>query len=247
MTFTGSPMKPASTALTCPAARLLRACGGAKRSHCGCAISSSCGAGSRYGKNAVQLGAHVTRSGPTKDAKTRSVPVPAFVLNRTVSAVPEPRPRSDEVFPGQDGALSSWPKSSGGWFAAAVTRAKGPENHAARPAPHLRVAGGVGRGQRSGAATHARAHVSKGHLGYLQRICSTTISTAVAVRLLIAGIHRQKVRPRMWPQRLSGRPHLANPKNSGPPAIIRRTALAVAEGFEPSDGVSRHTLSRRAP
>ena len=27
----------------------------------------------------------------------------------------------------------------------------------------------------------------------------------------------------------------------------RRRNLAVAEGFEPSDGVSRHTLSRRAP
>ena len=30
-------------------------------------------------------------------------------------------------------------------------------------------------------------------------------------------------------------------------AVFVVGALAVAEGFEPSDGFSRHTLSRRAP
>ncbi|ORJ52595.1 tyrosine-type recombinase/integrase [Mycobacterium simiae] len=72
-------------------------------------------------ENAVQLG--VTHAvGPTKGRKERSVPVPAFVLNE-LSVQCQGKNPEDLVFPGSDGQYLPRPKSSGGWFAAAVTRA----------------------------------------------------------------------------------------------------------------------------
>jgi integrase len=73
-------------------------------------------------ENAVQLG--VTHAvGPTKGRKARSVPVPEFVLNALATPCGGKEP-GDLVFPHQDGGYLPRPKSSAGWFAAAVRRAK---------------------------------------------------------------------------------------------------------------------------
>ena len=73
-------------------------------------------------ENAVQLGVNHA-VGPTKGRKARSVPVPAFVLD-DLSVRCRGKFPGDLVFPGPDGRYLPRPKSSGGWFAAAVNRAK---------------------------------------------------------------------------------------------------------------------------
>lgn len=72
-------------------------------------------------QNAVQLGAHHV-VGPTKGRKARSVPVPEFVLDE-LSIQCRGKARSELVFPGRDGGFLPRPKSSTGWFQAAVKRA----------------------------------------------------------------------------------------------------------------------------
>ena len=73
-------------------------------------------------ENAVQLSVNHA-VGPTKGRKARSVPVPAFVLDE-LSVQCQGKAPSDLVFPAQDGRYLPRPKSSAGWFAAAVTKAK---------------------------------------------------------------------------------------------------------------------------
>jgi integrase len=73
-------------------------------------------------ENAVQLGTrHAV--GPTKGRKARSVPVPAFVLDE-LSVSCKGKAPGDLVFPGRDGGYLQRPKSSTGWFQAAVKKAK---------------------------------------------------------------------------------------------------------------------------
>jgi integrase len=73
-------------------------------------------------ENAVQLGVeHAV--GPTKGRKARSVPVPAFVLEE-LSVQCTGKDPGDLVFAGAEGGYLPRPKSNGGWFAAAVKRAK---------------------------------------------------------------------------------------------------------------------------
>lgn len=73
-------------------------------------------------ENAVQLGTrHAV--GPTKGRQARSVPVPEFVLNE-LSRQCKDKAAGDLVFPGRDGRYLQRPKSSTGWFQAAVKRAK---------------------------------------------------------------------------------------------------------------------------
>jgi len=72
-------------------------------------------------ENAVQLGVNHA-VGATKGHKARSVPVPGFVLDE-LSALCGRKAPGDLVFPGPDGGYLPRPKSSGGWFAAAVRRA----------------------------------------------------------------------------------------------------------------------------
>lgn len=72
-------------------------------------------------ENAVQLGVrHAV--GPTKGRKTRSVPAPTFVLDE-LSVQCRGKAPGDLLFPGRDGGYLPRPKSSDGWFAAAVKRA----------------------------------------------------------------------------------------------------------------------------
>jgi integrase len=73
-------------------------------------------------ENAVQLSVNHA-VGPTKGRKARWVPVPAFVLDE-LSVQCQGKASGDLVFPGPDGRYLPRPKSSAGWFAAAVTRAK---------------------------------------------------------------------------------------------------------------------------
>jgi integrase len=73
-------------------------------------------------ENAVQLGvSHAV--GQTKGRKDRSVPVAAFVLEE-LSVQCQGKAPDDLVFPAQDGRYLPRPKSSAGWFAAAVTKAR---------------------------------------------------------------------------------------------------------------------------
>lgn len=73
-------------------------------------------------ENAVQLGVrHAV--GTTKGRKARSVPVPAFVLDKLSVLCADKEP-SELVFPGRDGGYLPRPKSSAGWFAAALRRAQ---------------------------------------------------------------------------------------------------------------------------
>jgi integrase len=72
-------------------------------------------------ENAVQIGAcHAV--GPTKGRKSRSVPVPTFVLNE-LSVQCEGNGPADLVFVGRDGGYLPRPKSSNGWFIRAVKAA----------------------------------------------------------------------------------------------------------------------------
>jgi len=72
--------------------------------------------------NAVQLGVkHAV--GPTKGRKARSVPVPTFVLNELSVRCHDKAP-GELLFPARHGGYLPRPKSSDGWFAAAVTKAK---------------------------------------------------------------------------------------------------------------------------
>jgi hypothetical protein len=73
-------------------------------------------------ENAVQLGTYHA-VGPTKGRKARSVPVPAFVLDE-LSVQCNGKAPSDLVFPGRDRGYLQRPKSSTGWFQAAVKKAK---------------------------------------------------------------------------------------------------------------------------
>ncbi len=73
-------------------------------------------------ENAVQLGVdHAV--GPTKGRTARSVPVPTFVLDE-LSQHCKDKASDALVFPGRDGRYLPRPKSTDGWFAAAVRRAK---------------------------------------------------------------------------------------------------------------------------
>jgi integrase len=73
-------------------------------------------------ENAVQLGVrHAV--GPTKGRQARSVPVPEFVLDELSRQCAGKAP-ADLVFAGRDGGYLQRPKSSTGWFQAAVKRAK---------------------------------------------------------------------------------------------------------------------------
>jgi integrase len=72
-------------------------------------------------QNAVQLGVNHA-VGPTKGRKARSVPVPQFVLDE-LSKQCKDKNLNDLVFPGRDGSYLPRPKSSTGWFQAAVKRA----------------------------------------------------------------------------------------------------------------------------
>lgn len=72
-------------------------------------------------ENAVQIGAtHAV--GPTKGRKTRSVPVPEFVLTE-LSRRCTGKQVDALVFPGRDGGYLPRPKSSNGWFLRAVQAA----------------------------------------------------------------------------------------------------------------------------
>jgi integrase len=73
-------------------------------------------------ENAVQLGvSHAV--GPTKGRKARSVPVPGFVLHELSQQCKGKAP-ADLVFAGHAGGYLPRPKSSTGWFRAAVKKAK---------------------------------------------------------------------------------------------------------------------------
>ena len=72
-------------------------------------------------ENAVQLGGNHA-VGPTKGRKSRDVPVPGFVLDE-LSVRCQGKAPGDLVFAGPLGGYRPRPKSSGGWFAAAVKRA----------------------------------------------------------------------------------------------------------------------------
>ena len=115
-------------------------------------------------ENAVQLGVgHAV--GPTKGHKARSVPVPAFVLNGLSVRC---------------GGQGSW-RPGVPWrrrlpAAAEVVgrvirrcgqQSRGPNDHPPRSTAHVRIAGCVGRGECSGIAADARAHVGEGHARHL--------------------------------------------------------------------------------
>jgi integrase len=73
-------------------------------------------------ENAVQLGVHHA-VGPTKGRKARSVPVPEFVLDE-LSMQCKGKDPEDLVYPGPNGEYLPRPKSSTGWFQAAVRKSK---------------------------------------------------------------------------------------------------------------------------
>jgi integrase len=73
-------------------------------------------------ENAVQLGTR-HEVGPTKGRQARSVPVPQFVLDE-LSVQCKGKASGDLVFPSRDGGYLQRPKSSTGWFQAAVKKAK---------------------------------------------------------------------------------------------------------------------------
>lgn len=75
--------------------------------------------------NAVQLGGK-HHLGPTKDRRSRSVPVPKFIVD-DLRRLCEGRSREDLIFPAADGGYLPRPRSGDGWFAAALRRAQLPQ------------------------------------------------------------------------------------------------------------------------
>jgi integrase len=73
-------------------------------------------------ENAVQLGTGRHVVGPTKGRHARSIPVPEFVLDE-LSVQCAGKGPGDLVFPGPGGGFLPRPKSTTGWFQAAVKRA----------------------------------------------------------------------------------------------------------------------------
>ncbi|SNS55116.1 Phage integrase family protein [Rhodococcoides kyotonense] len=70
--------------------------------------------------NAVQLGVNHAE-GLTKSRRSRSVPVPQFILDELAQQC-EGKSLDGLVFPGPDGRYLPRPKSDGGWFVGAVKR-----------------------------------------------------------------------------------------------------------------------------
>ena len=89
--------------------------------------------------NAVQLGAH-HHVGPTKDGRSRSVPVPKFVLEE-MSRLCVGKGADDLVFAGSSGGYLHRPHSGDGWFAAALRRAGLPSITVHDLAAHMCIAG----------------------------------------------------------------------------------------------------------
>ncbi|MDT7719828.1 MAG: hypothetical protein QOE94_839, partial [Mycobacterium sp.] len=151
-------------------------------------------------ENAVQLGVNHA-VGPTKGRKARSVPVPAFVLDE-LSVQCKRKAPGDLVFPDPGGGYLPRPKSSTGWFIAAVLD-QGADHHAARSAAHVRVAGDQRRGERARAATDARAHQRGNDTRHVQRLVrrrSTRRSGHAAQPLLTRRCGRRDSNPiqRSW-------------------------------------------------
>src|SRR6478752_1470234 len=74
-------------------------------------------------QNAVEVGSRVVIGTP-KSHKCRTVPVPAFVVER-LAAQCEGKEREDLLFTGPAGFMRP-PRGTGGWFANAVARANAP-------------------------------------------------------------------------------------------------------------------------
>jgi len=74
-------------------------------------------------QNAVEVGSRVIIGTP-KSHKRRTVPVPAFVVER-LAAQCQGKQREDLLFPGPAGFMRP-PRGTGGWFANAVARANAP-------------------------------------------------------------------------------------------------------------------------
>ena len=77
------------------------------------------------------------------------------------------------------------------------------------------------------------------------RYMDRTSARAPRIGLAVAVLHFLKIGQHVAPQTLRRR----RAQSKGPSAQIREGDgwLAVAVGFEPTDGLHRHTLSRRAP
>ena len=195
-------------------------------------------------ENAVQLSVdHAV--GPTKGRKARSVPVPAFVLDE-LSVQCRGKASGDLVFPGPDGGYLPRPKSSGGWFAGAVKRAK-----VQAITPHdlrhtcasLSISAGVNVLALRRMLGHTSAKVT------LDTYADLFDDDLDAVAVTLHSRYSQSSVGKVW-ARAASEPDDSSPKNASTSA--NGPENPVCEGrwrrdLNPRTGVTRHTLSRRAP
>ena len=185
--------------------------------------------------NAVQLGVdHAV--GLTKSRQQRSVPVPQFVLDE-LSVQCQGRGMDDLVFGDGEHYLPR-PKSTGGWFAGAVKRAK-----VQKITPHdlrhtcasIAISSGVNVLALSRMLGHTSAKVTLDTYADLfdTDLDAVRVSSRFEVCPKCAQTGAQ--RPCSWPE--IARLNCAN---------SRRT-WRWRRDLNPRTGVTRHTLSRRAP
>ncbi|MCW2663224.1 MAG: site-specific recombinase XerD [Mycobacterium sp.] len=127
--------------------------------------------------------------GQTKGRKVRSVPVPTFVLEELSLQCKEKAP-GDLVFSGPAGGYLPHPKSSGGWFAAAVKRA-GVQQITPHDLRHSCASLAISAGVNVLALQRMLGH-TEGHSGHLCGLFDTDLD-AVATTLH-ANYSRESVR-----------------------------------------------------
>jgi integrase len=195
-------------------------------------------------ENAVQLGTdHAV--GPTKGRKARSVPVPAFVLDRISVQCADKAP-GDLVFPGPDGKYLPRPKSNGGWFTVAVTRAgvqKITPHDLRHTCASLAVSAGVNVLALQRMLGHTSAKVTLDT--YADLFDDDLDALAATLHSRYSGSNVGKV----WARAASDDPTVQQQNAS---ASVNSPENPVCEGrwrrdLNPRTGVTRHTLSRRAP
>lgn len=190
-------------------------------------------------ENAVQLGVdHAV--GVTKGRKTRSMPVPSFVLDELSTRCKE-KSADGLVFPGRDGAYLPRPKSTGGWFAGAVKRAGAQAitpHDLRRTCASLAVSAGLNVLALQRMLGHQSAKVT---LDTYANLFDADLD-AVAVPL-----HASYSLPSEKCGHTRAIPPNSRHKNSPSPALAGSGLWRWRRDLNPRTGVTRHTLSRRAP
>lgn len=188
--------------------------------------------------NAVQLGVDHAVGDPKGD-EPREVPVPRFVMTELKKQIHGRGP--DSLVFGDGTNYLPRPKSDGGWFAGAVKRAK-VQRITPHDLRHTAASLAISAGANVLAVSRMLGHENP---QMTLRTYADLFDTDFrhGERGAGHGPAEKCVQTGSTPRPTAPESDVIGPSTWR----FRRMTVAVAEGFEPSDGVSRHTLSRRAP